>query len=318
MPEVKEEAKEETKLTEDQVLDKLEESRQETPSETSSEKEPEETKSEEPKAEETDLDKKGAEETKEEVPKEFHKHPAWQRIMKERDEARKALEEAPKESLSKDEIDEFRKTTSSPSYVRESMKAQGYTDEAIDTKLREMGHTVPERASDDMGMIAKGFGLTTDQLTPEEKQQLPIQTKLFDILFKDRMAKTLPNVLNPLQDTVSKITQTSTADKYMAEMKSIVDKKGILDFGKDIEPELNKWMDEHPEGVQEDLFAYFKDINSEKTIDRLEKGGKKKTRDETKNQLRGNKEGGVTNTQVKIGDKNVSDDQLLDAIGYKE
>ena len=88
----------------------------------------------------TDLDKKSDSEETEEVPKEFHKHPAWQRILKQRDEYKGQVDELKKgEPDLKAQVEEFNKVVNSREYIEASMKSQGYTQEAIESRLKEKG-----------------------------------------------------------------------------------------------------------------------------------------------------------------------------------
>ena len=129
---------------------------EETPADESSHQEESVEEKQEEQKESEDTTSKKSEDSKEkpvEIPKEFHKHPAWQRIMKERDEAKKLLEETKKMVLPKEEIEKFNQTISSPEYIRNSMKSQGYSDEAIDRKLGELGHKVEPKPQDDLQLV---------------------------------------------------------------------------------------------------------------------------------------------------------------------
>lgn len=312
MPEIQEakvEVEEEVKLSDDQVLDNLE---QETPSESSPEKKPEETETDKETSEDTTPQKSEEVSKEEEVPKEFHKHPAWQRIMKERDEAKTGL----KKFSSK--MEEFNKLTSSPTYIRENMKAQGYKDEVIDSKLKELGHDVPVKGTDDLGLIASKLNVDLNTLDDNTKATLNDVAKVTRVILDDWAGKNLPNQLKPLQEGLTQLTQTSSADKMLNEMQSTIKTEGVLDYEKDVAPPLNEWLKTNPQATQQEAYQQFKDLTHQLTVERLKTGKRKETRDTQKSNLRGNRESNVSNLHPKVGDKNVSDDDILDAIGYNE
>ena len=200
MPEEQVEAKETQEAVDtfdtkaDEVLNAQE---KKTPTETSTEEKPAEEEGKETKDEGTDLDKKSTEETEPEVPKEFHKHPAWQRIMKERDDAKKEL--GAKSSLSTEQIDDIKQITSSPAFIRESMRAKGFKEEAIDSKLRELGHEVPARKGDDFALLQEKLNFDPATMTAEQKASVQDVTKIVDVIVNDRLSKSIPSAIKPLQ-----------------------------------------------------------------------------------------------------------------------
>ena len=315
MAELREDTQTATKLTDDEILDKLETSKkagEETPSATSTEKKPEETETEETSDTGTDQQKtEKSEDEKVEVPKEFHKHPAWQRILKERDSFKRMVMEF------KDKMEEFNKVTSSSSYIRESMKAEGYKDEVIDARLRELGHKIPLRETDDLTLIGQKLNMDVSTLDDQTKALVGDVAKITRIILDDWSQKNLPSVIKPLEEGLGKISQSANASKLFNDMQKVIKDEGILDFAKDIEPELNKFVDENSEASQEDVFEHFKDLNHKLSLERWKIGKKKETRDEQKKGLRSLKEGASLGT-LKLGDKKVSDDEVLDAIGYRE
>lgn len=259
----------------DELLDKRE---QETPSETSTEKETTETETKETEAPATEQPKPEEPKPEEEVPKEFHKHPAWQRIMRERDE----LKESQKGALSKEDIDSFKKVTSSPEYIQTSMKSQGFTQEAINKALKERGFEIPEAPTDDLALVLGKLNVDPKALSDEQRGSVGDIAKITRIIAQDIIGKTLPGQLKPLQEQAEKITQTTEADRNDAAMQETVKSEGILDYKKDILPELNKFLDEHPDAFQEEVFNYFKEINHKLSIERLKTGKRKTERDEKK------------------------------------
>ena len=313
------EAKETQELTLDESQDKfLDEQEKATPSATSTEEKPAE-EAKETKDTGTDQPKPEKSEETEDIPKEFHKHPAWQkRIAKEKEaieraeKAEKALEQQP----SSDKVAEFEKVTSSPAFVRESMRAQGFKDEAIDTRLRELGHEVPVRPGDDLALITSRLGLDPATITDDQKASISDISKVVDVLIQDRLGKELPKVVGPLQDAQEKQERKVSGDKIAQDIQAVIKSEGILDYGKDIEPLLNKFMDANPQAQQEDVATYFKDINHKLILERGSAGRKKTERDEKKDNLRQiDKTTSQSNLPKKTGDFDTDADTFLDNLG---
>ena len=168
----------------DEVLDTIEQEK--TPSDSSSEKQTTDTE----KSKESEEAPTGTDQTKpddeakedkpkdEDVPKEFHKHPAWKRIMEERNKAQEQIKELEgKETLStedKEKLEKLNEVTSSREYIEASMKAQGYTPEAINKALSEKGFEVDKvEAPDDFTLVTKTLNIDPKTLT--SKQQGDIQ-----------------------------------------------------------------------------------------------------------------------------------------------
>lgn len=310
MPEPKEDIQ--VRPSDDEVLDEFEKSRQETPSESSSDKqttviEPEPDEDAGADQQEKASPKKGEEE-KPQDPRDLAFRKGYSEAQTK---FRPKLEELEKR------VEEVNKIITSAPYIQASMKAQGFRDEVIDEELRKKGHVVPERKGDDLSLVTSKLNIDPSTLDDQAKLLLRDYASVTRIILDDWAAKNLPQHLRPLQEGLGSLTQAQAANQYFNDMKEVVTKEGILDFKKDIEPQLHKWMDENPEGTQKDLIDYFKDLNHELTLERFKTGGRKKTRDELKTQLRTNKEGGAPK-EVKIGDKSLSDDELLDRLGYKE
>ena len=293
----------------------------ETPAESSPETKPAETEETEPKDTSAETEKPEPSEEKEsEVPKEFHKHPAWQRIYKKMTAAEERAKEL-EASIPKEELEQFKQVTSSPAYIRASMEAQGYTQEAISSKLREMGHEVDVPIQDDVQLVLKTLNIDPKTLSEEGRQYINTQVadmaKVADIILKDRLGKILPKELEPLKSGLGQITNQTTANKMAQDMRSLIQSEGILDFAKDIEPELVKYMDTNPKVTQQEVYEHFKDLNHKLTIERLKTKGKKEDRDVKKGNLRQNLEGtNLTNLNIeKTGDFDRDADAFFDKLG---
>lgn len=218
------------------------------------------------------------------------------------------------EGINREEIENFKKLTSSPDYIRASMKSQGYTDEAIDKELTKRGFEVQSKEQDDVGLIARSLGMKPEQMDENTRATVSDIAKIADIIMKDRMSKILPNALKPITEQTQKIAQRDGASQFMNTVKSTLEQEGVLEF-KDIAPALNEFMDKNPEATQDEVLQYFHQVNHSMTIERL-KSGKKQV--ERKEVLKGNRPlskeaaGNVT-VAKKTGDFGKDADAFLDA-----
>lgn len=224
----------------------------------------------------------------------YHTDPAWQK-QRELIDKLKQEKEGKASGLSEEDkaaLDEFKKYRSSAEYIQTSMKTQGYTQEAIDKKLKESGIDVASNPQDDVQLVVSKLGLKLDGLPENEKRGILANIedviRVADVLISDRLGKVLPKELGPIQEHVSSITKSENASKSLNQMKETVKADGVLDFEKDIEPELNKFMDENPDATQQDVSEHFKVINHRLSVERLKIGKKKEDRDDKKSQIRQN------------------------------
>jgi len=237
----------------------------------------------------------------------YHKDPAWQKLL---DKSRTpAIDDETKNRLA-----EFNKVTSSPDYIRASMKSQGYTDEAIDKELANKGFEIPSKVQDDVALIAKSLGIKPEQMDENTRATVSDISKIADIIVKDRLSKILPNALKPLAEQTNAIAQRNGASQFMNTVKSTLEQEGVLEF-KDIAPALNEFMDKNPEATQDDVLQYFHQVNHSMTIERLKSGKKQIERVEVKkgNRPLSKEAAGNVTVSKKTGDFNKDADALLDA-----
>jgi len=318
MEEVKVEAKETFDDVADKVFDahEVKEAEKVTQSESSTEKKPDaEPKTEEPTTAEVDKTEKvkeveddGSLSVEEKIAKVaeilgddlkaidayvkekgYHNDPAWKA---QRAIITRLQEEAGKPKIDEDTQDKLAmldKVLSNPTIIKAQMKEEGYTDEAINNKLRELGHTVSEKAGDDVGLVTQKMGINPQSITQETKDLIGDVAKIANIIFKDRAEKYLGERIKPIEDGVTQITQTAEAGKMLKEIQGIVKSEEILDFDKDVEPKLQEFMDKNPEATQPEIKEYFMKLNHTLTIERLKTGKKKGERDEKKGDLRNTK-----------------------------
>lgn len=250
----------------------------------------------------------------------YHTDPAWQ---KQRELIERYKKEASGKSALSDEdreaLAEVKRYRSSPEYVQASMKAQGYTQEAIDKKLKELGHEVQAKPQNDVDLVVNKLGVDLSKMLPDEKvrvlNNIEDVVRVADIIINDRLAKTLPKQLGPLQEHLGSIEKSENASRLTSTMRDVVKQEGILDFDKDITPALNKFLDENPDAVQQDVFEHFRHINHTLTVERLKTVKRKEERDDKRGNLRQNLSGlGNMKTPSRTGDFDKDADAILDAL----
>jgi hypothetical protein len=219
------------------------------------------------------------------------------------------------------QLDEFRKVTSTPEYIRFNMKQQGFTEEAIDAKLTEMGHKVEAKQEAGLDLVLNRLGVDISKLDDSGKQYVNTYiadaVKVFDVLLQDRLGKVLPNQLGPIQDTIASMTQSKSAGDLMDKMEETITSEGVLDFEKDVLPQVEKFMDENPKATQSDVIRHFEILNHKLSLERMKLGGRKEARDASKKDLRSQKEGSKVSLAgiKKTGNFDKDADAILDAFG---
>jgi len=270
-------------------------------------------------SEEPDLDKKGDTDEADEIPKEFHKHPRWQQLLQR---AKSAESKASETEKMLEQWQSMQEVMKSPEYVRTSMKSQGYTDEAISNRLREMGHVVEDTQPDVFALIKKELGIDPSQFDENYRVGLSETEKVVDLILKDRLNRLLPTKIEPITKQLTEITRKSSAGELVKSMRETVKTDGVLDFDKDIAPTLDKYISENPKATQEDLARQFERINHSLSLQVLRQKGKRESRDETK---KGLTRAGVPsprnsgdNSPERTGDFLNDAYSFLEHIGYKE
>lgn len=242
----------------------------------------------------------------------YHTDPAWQKLLAK-------SKEGIIDDDTKKQLDEFKKVTSSREYVETKMKSEGYKQEAIDAKLKEMGFPVQSKEQDDVELVIKSLGFDSKNVDEGTRATISDVAKVVDVILKDRLGKTLPERFKPLEESLTAIGRKDNAAKILSQMKGIVSEEGVLDYDKDITPAIKEWLNQNPTAQQEDVFDYFVSLNHSLSIERLKTGKKRADNQEVKNGLRKVTKSTGTNAQIpkKTGDFNTDADAVLDAIGYQ-
>ncbi len=257
----------------------------------------------------------------------YHTDPAWkrQRELIEKYKSKPSALTDEQKAL----IERVEKITSSPTFIRSEMKEAGYKDEAINAKLRELGHKVEEGTVDDFTHVLKALNIDVSQLDDNGKNYVNTYmadvVKVASLLIDKKLGERLPGEIKPLQEGLTSITRERTANQYAEKMEGLVKAEGVLDFEKDIEPQLREFMKENPSAKQEDVYDYFEEINHTLVIERLKTGNRKVERDEKKIEQRPSKAGGhtidiskikpVTATTHQEASKEIS--RLIDELGIE-
>lgn len=223
----------------------------------------------------------------------YHNDPAW---IKQREIIDRLKTEGEQKALMSDEdraaLDNFKKFSSSAEYIKMSMKEDGFTQEAIEKKLKEQGFDIATKSADDVQLVLNKLDIKTEGMEPAEAKRIKAYiedvSKVADVIIQDRLAKVLPKELGPIQDHIGNMKQSSNATKMINTIKDTVKTEGILDYDQDIEPELDKFINDNPDALQPDIYEHFRQINHSLTIERLKTGKRKEERDDKKTKIRQN------------------------------
>ena len=288
-------------------LDKYEGS-EETTEESSPSKETKEPETEETEDAGADQHKKAESEESKEEGEESGKEldPVTQKFSDRWNKAKEGLTAEHQKQMdelragmpSKEEIEAFKKTTSSAAYIRASMKSDGYTDTAIDARLKSEGHTVPTRGVDDVALVLKELNYDPASLTDQDKTYVRDVAKIARVITKNMLSQELPSHIDPVKKEMESIAGERESNQIFGDIESQVKEEGILDYKKDIFPELDKWTlenEKNPDVRKEDFIKFFNDLNHRLSIERLRTGKRKEGREEIKGKQRGNNKTEVIN-----------------------
>ena len=242
----------------------------------------------------------------------YHTDPAWQKLMAK--SKTPAIDEETQKSL-----DEFKKVTSSREYVDTKMKSEGYKQEAIDAELKRRGFEVESKGQDDVELVFKSLGIDPKTIDDNTRAIVSDISKVVDVILKDRLGKTLPDTLKPLQEGLTEISRRDNASKLSSRMRDLVKEEGVLDFDKDIGPEVSKWLKANPESLQEDAFDYFLELNHRLSLERLKTGKKRADNQEIKGNLRTDTKSNVNTVDLpkRTGDFDKDADAVFDTYGVQ-
>jgi hypothetical protein len=251
----------------------------------------------------------------------YHKEPAWQKLIE------RSKRSGVDENLQK-ELAEFKEVTNSPEYIRSRMERQGYKPEAIDAELVKRGHQVAVQPNDLAMIVEKELNLNPQNFASQAEYEhtkaiVSDVTKIVEIALRKSIPEYLKQSISPIENTVTNIQQKESAISNVRLMQDMVKQEGILDFEKEVEPELQKWMDDKDASgedyVQDDIVHAFREINHRLAMEKLQTKGKKDERDGLKGNLRTNVSGVTGNAKVpqKTGDFDKDFDATANFFGIR-
>jgi len=239
----------------------------------------------------------------------YHLDPAWQKLLEK--SKTPVIDEATQAKLA-----EFTKVTSSREYIETKMKSEGYKQETINAELKKRGFDVADKGTDDVELVLSTLGIDPKSINDEARAIISDVSRVVDIILKDRLGKTLPERMKPIEDTITAIGRKENASKLVGQIHSIIDEEKVLDYKADIEPLLCEWAKEHPDAKQEDIFDYFLQINHQLSLERLRTGAKRADTQGKKDNLRTPAKPAVKISDIKkTGDFDTDADAILDALG---
>lgn len=166
----------------------------------------------------------------EDVPKGFASHPAWQKQIKERDEARQ-------------EAQELRTMLDDPEVFIKYLKRQGYSDYEIKDAMRERNMEFPQKQTSQSELIEEicsEIGLNPQQLTDAEKDNLVRWTKLSEKRAERIVEKRIEPIRNrfEVQERKEHFGNQSTEcrEKFKSEFPG-------MDYEKDVLPKMTSFYD---------------------------------------------------------------------------
>jgi hypothetical protein len=275
-------------------------------------------------------EKETEEKAEEEIPKEFHKHAAWQKLLtraktaeaKAKEVEAKAQELEKRGVLDDDTktlLTEFKSFTTSKQYLEDKLKAEGFRDDVVQKKLEDAGFKNDN--INELEIATRALGLDHTKLTEQDKTDISNLAKIADALMMTRLKSILPETLNPIKQKFSEMTQREQGQKVYDSFVTKVQADNLLDFTKDLAPEITKFLDENEsKGItQADVQKFMENLYHQKLVLYNKAKGRKEERQKT---VQGNKpgsEGGRFGhgAPAKSGDINKDADALLDHLGVR-
>lgn len=181
-----------------------------------------------------------------EAPKGFAEHPKWQKIIQQKQEALKELEERRKtEEL-------YSKLLDDPQTYRKFLELQGYSREFIERKLAESGFEQapkPESNTPTKRSIAEDvcaeLGWDINRLDDKQKAYLNDQAAFIQKLTEKMLGKTLETRLKPMEGYLQEVeTNKKIASDYDNAKRAAKAEFPELDWEKDIEPAMARYLDD--------------------------------------------------------------------------
>ena len=250
----------------------------------------------------------------------FHTDPAWIAQRKQIDQLKSEKEERLIVSEEdKSALADFKEFRSTSEYVQMTMKHKGFTQEAIDKELVSKGFETA-KPQNDVQLVLSKLNIDLEGKTATESESIKANiedfSKVARVIFEDAIGKVLPKELSGIKEHIGAMDQDKNATTITNSMKKTTKDEGILDYEKDIEPALNKFMDDNPDADQQAIHEHFKSIYHPMTIARLKTGKKQEERDTKRSGNRPNVtvSGAYKGAPSQTGDFDKDADAMLDAM----
>lgn len=309
--------------TMDKILDEAEGKEKPAESSSNSEEKPEEKEPEkEAKAGgEPDPEKKEAEATEDtDIPSEFHKHKAW---IKLQDRAKAAEEKLAEQGGTMSEEDKallenVKELTNSRQFLKDKYEREGFKEDVVTKKLADAGFKDAEEGTKtDLEIAAKALNLNVEDLSEEAKADITSLAKISRAMMSEDLNRILPAILNPISEKVAGLTGRDEGIKIHEDFVDKVGKDGLLNYEKDLAPDISKFLDDNPEATQQDVAKFQQDTYHSKLV--LYQNAVK-NKDERDNKVEGNRPGGEgsavkTGLPDKTGDFEKDANAFLDHAG---
>lgn len=172
----------------------------------------------------------------------FADHPAWKEREAKLKEAQAKLDEAERQNS------QLSRLLDDPSIYRKYLQAQGVTDEAsIRRALAERG--LKEEAPASQGSIAevicKKLGWDISRLDAKQREYIEDQISLAKAVAEETMGKSFDERFKKVEGFIS---NADRRERESAEWRTVQSRAKEefpeLDFNKDLEPAMNKYLDE--------------------------------------------------------------------------
>lgn len=259
----------------------------------------------------------------------FAQHPAWAEREAKLKEANAKIKDLERSSSV------YAKLLDDPSVYKKYLEAQGFDKETIERSMREKGFTeakpqaTPQapQAQDIAESICKKLNWDVSRLNTEQRAYINDQISLIQAVSEEYFGKAINDRLKPMEDYLGQVTVhnklSSEYDKAKTEAKN---EFPDLDWEKDIEPAMKKYLDELDEKDPKKTISIDPVTLYEKATRQLLKEKKtSEARQEVRNDLKKNARGLTPRPSTRpqsnsFKGKSAKEtaDNFLDSIGVKD
>lgn len=176
------------------------------------------------------------------TPKGFAEHPAWQKREQKLKDALEGQKTAEEKASLHDSL------LGDPVIYKRFLQQKGFSDNKINELMKEKGFTVeePSGAKESIAeRTCKALGWDMNSLDQKQKAHINDLIRLNEVVAKDIVQGILKDRLGPMEDFVKTNQTRSRLAGQKEEAQNIAkDEFPQLDWNKDIEPAMHKYLDE--------------------------------------------------------------------------